>query len=219
MASKDFGEDIAFIMYLAPLVASIAYGAYEWLQIAHSSSTMPGRAYLIVSKSQYLFLVSVAVICIGIVVEVRTAGLTERPKVVQSNARRLQMAALAVLILSFAAALSAAHYNFGDAASIFIAGRYAIIFAFFLVGTSILLMPQEILGNFKLSSLPEILGLILLAISPLIFYGGVKVHMPFVGSASAALVIAVLGLVLLFRSVTTSKSKNAKPVETVTQNT
>ncbi|MGH2639923.1 MAG: hypothetical protein ACRDF4_11700, partial [Rhabdochlamydiaceae bacterium] len=66
MPSKDFGEDVSFFLYLVPIVASIIYGAYEWAAISHAS-TMPELAYLIVAKSQYLFLLSVVAICIGVI--------------------------------------------------------------------------------------------------------------------------------------------------------
>src|SRR5579872_1456909 len=105
MPSKDFGEDAAFLLYLLPLVASIVYGIYEWAVTA-STSTMPPAAYLIVSKSPYLFLLSLVSICAAIAIEVRYSTPSERNNVVQDNSRRLQQLAVVALVISFLAAFS-----------------------------------------------------------------------------------------------------------------
>ena len=68
MPSKDFGEDAAFLLYLVPVVASIVYGIAEWVAQG-STSTMPPAAYLIVSKSSYLFLIALVYICAAIALE------------------------------------------------------------------------------------------------------------------------------------------------------
>ncbi len=218
MASKDLGEDLAFFLYLAPIVASILYGVFEWLQIGHSSATMPGRAYLMVSKSPYLFLISVFFICAALIAEVRTADQTERAHIVTSNIRRLQILSIITLLISFAAALSVGSYDIGNAASVFVAGRYAIIYAFFLIGTSMLLSYHELLGNFKIAALAEVLGLILLAAAPLVFYAGVKLHLPFAASSIVALVVAIVGLVLLIRDTLRSgKRATQKAADTTPQ--
>jgi hypothetical protein len=217
LARKDIGEDGAFFLYLAPIVAGIVYGVYEWAAISHTSSTMPGRAYLIVSKSPYLFLFSLVVICLAMIVELNFSQPSERSGIIVANTRRLQILAVVVLIVSFAGALSVAHYSFSDAVSVFIAGRYAIIYAFFLIAISVLLIPREIFGNFKMSVLPEVIGLVLLAASPLIFFAATRYgHFPFVASAGSGLVVAILGLVLLLWSTVPPK-KATKPAEAKSQ--
>ena len=211
MSSKDQGEDIAFFLYLLPIVASIVYGVYEWVAIAHTSS-MPFLAYAIVAKSQYLFLVSLAAICVAIIVEVRSANLPLREGIVKDNSTRLQVLAVVVLIISFAAALSVASYNIPNAVSIFIAGRYPLVYAFFLVGISLLLSPRQILGNAKISSIPDIVGLVLLTASPVVFYLGTKVHAPFGVSAIGGLVVAIVGIVLVAGGSLIFGKKATKPV-------
>src|SRR5690349_16357559 len=131
MPSKDFGEDVSFLLYLVPIVASIVYGIYEWAVTA-STSTMPPTAYLIVSKSPYLFLVALVSICTAIAVEVRYTNRDERNKIILDNTRRLQILAIVLLIISYVAALSASSYDVGNAFSFFVNGRYALIYAFFL---------------------------------------------------------------------------------------
>jgi hypothetical protein len=196
MSSKDQGEDIAFFLYLLPIVASVIYGVYEWAAVAHTSA-MPFLAYAIVAKSQYLFLLSLVAICLAIIIEVRSANLPEREGIVKDNSSRLQFLAIAVLIISFAASISVANYNVPNAFSIFIVGRYPLIYAFFLVGISLLLSPKQILGNAKISATPEVLGLILLTASPVIFYLGNRVHAPFAANAIAGFIAAIIGIVLL----------------------
>jgi hypothetical protein len=211
LARKDIGEDASFFLYFAPIVASIVYGVYEWIVISPKSHSFPSRAYLIVSKDPYLFLFSLVVICVALIVELNFSEPSARSGIIVANTRRLQYLAVIVLIVSYAAAVSAANYNFGDGALIFINGRYAIIYAFFLIGISVLLIPREIFGNFKTSMLPEVLGLVLLAAAPLVFWAAWKYgHLPFAGSAGSALVIAILGLVLLFWSTMTKRPKTAE---------
>ncbi len=199
MASKDQGEDIAFFLYLVPIVASIVYGIYAWDTTARTK-TMPYLAYVIVAKSPYLFLLSLLAVCLAIIFEVRSVNLPERERIVKDNSYRLQWLAIIVLVISFAAALSVADYNIGNGVSVFFDGRYPLIYAFFLVGISLLLSPKQVLGNAKLSSLPDVLGLVLLVAGPVIFYGGLKIGLPFVASVLAGVVFAVIGLFLLLGS-------------------
>lgn len=214
MTSKDMGEDIAFFLYLLPVVAAIVYGAVEWAILPHTSA-MPLLAYVIVAKSQYLFLLSLVSVCLAVIFEVRNVPAVERESVVRSNSSRLIWLAIIVLIISLAAAFSAGSYGVGNALSVFVQGRYPLVYAFFLVGTSLLLSPKQILGNAKITALPEILGLILLVASPLVFYLGLKVKIPFVASAAGGIVVAIIGLILLL-GVSTRMTKKLKPLETKT---
>jgi hypothetical protein len=215
MPSKDFGEDVAFLLYFLPVGASIIYGIYEWAVTA-STSSMPPAAYLIVSKSPYLFLLSLVSICAAIVVEVKYSVPNERSKVVQDNTRRLQILAVIVLIVSFFAALSSGGYDLGTGFSFFVNGRYALIYAFFLIGISLLLSPKQVIGNARLASLPEVLGLVLLVLAPIVFYGGLKIHLSFAISFVAALILGVIGLALLISGPTLMGKKQPAP-KTVTQ--
>jgi len=213
MSSKDFGEDAAFLLYLVPVVASIIYGVYEWVVTA-KTSTMPSTAYLVVSKSPYLFLISVVAICLALILEVRSANLPERTGVVQANTTRLQILAVVVLIVSFLAALSTASYDFRTAFSFFVNGRYALIYAFFLIGISLLLSPKQVLGNIRLASIPDVLGLLLIVVSPVLFYGGLKVHLGFTASSIGALLVAIIGFVLLIAGSGLFGKKKQKPATT-----
>jgi hypothetical protein len=212
LSSKDFGEDAAFLLYLVPVVVSIIYGIVEWVAISATSS-MPTNAYLIVAKSPYLFLISILAICLAIIIEVRSTASPERNGIIQANISRLQYLAIVVLIISLFASISAGGYNLGTAISLFVNGRYALIYAFFLIGISLLLAPKQILGNLKLASVPDILGLILLVAGPILFYLGLKVHLSFSVSAIGGLIVGILGFVLLFMGIT---FPGKKPQQTVT---
>lgn len=215
MPSKDAGEDIAFLLYLLPVVAAIVYGAVEWAILPHTSS-MPILAYIIVGKSQYLFLLSLISVCVAVIFEVRSVPVSERESIVRANSSRLIWLAVAVIVISLAAAYSAGGYGVGNGISVFVQGRYPLIYAFFLVGISLLLSPKQILGNAKMSALPEILGLVLLVASPLVFYLGLKAKIPFAASAAAGIVVAVIALVILLGlsdRMTRKKPAEAKSVE------
>jgi hypothetical protein len=210
MPSKDFGEDAAFLLYLLPVVASIAYGIYEWA-VTSSTSTMPPGAYLIVSKSPYLFLLALISICAAIALELRYSNPPERNKIVEDNTRRLQILAIVVLIVSFLAALSAGGYDLGTGFSFFVNGRYALIYPLFLIGISLLLSPKQVIGNARLASLPEVGGLILLVLAPIIFYGGLKIHLSFAVSFVAGLILGILGLALLISGSRFGVKKQTPP--------
>ncbi|MGH2639102.1 MAG: hypothetical protein ACRDF4_07475, partial [Rhabdochlamydiaceae bacterium] len=160
---------------------------------------------------------SVVAICIGVILEVRSGGIPEREGIIQANAFRLQILAIVVLIVSLAAALSVAKFSFVAAFSEFLNGRYALIYAFFLIGISVLLTPRQVFGNARLSSLPEITGLILLAASPAIFYFGLKAHVSFAASALVGVIAAIVGLVLLIGGSSFLAKKRTKPAGITSQ--
>lgn len=205
------GEDASFFLYLVPIVASIAYGAYEWYMIGRGSTSMPTDAYLIVSKDPYLFLLSLAAVCAAILIELRGSVIIERANVVSVNVVRMQVLAIVVLIISFAAGLSVAGYgNIAGGLANFLTGRYAIIYAFFLLGISILVSSRQFLGKVGASFITEFIGLILIALSPVVLYGGLKIHLSFTASGIAALVTLVIGL-FLFASKGMTFVRKSKP--------
>ncbi len=210
MSSKDYGEDAAFLLYLVPIVVSIIYGAVDWAETA-KSSTMPPAAYLDVSKSPYLFLVSLVAICLAVILEVRAANSPERNGIVQANITRMQILAVVVLIISFLASVSAGGYDLPTAFSLFVGGRYALIYAFFLIGLSLLLAPKQVLGNFKAASLPDIVGMLLVAGAPVLFYLAIKIHLRISISAIGSLIVGVLGIILLLTGSSLFGKKSSQP--------
>jgi hypothetical protein len=211
LPSKDFGEDVSFLLYLVPVVVSIIYGAVEWAVVS-ATSTMSETAYLVVSKSPYLFLISLVSICLAVILEVRSANAPERNGIVEANTQRLQILAVIVLVISFLASISAGGYNLIIAISLFVAGRYAIIYAFFLIGFSVLLSPKEVLGNLRVASIPDVLGLLFVVASPVLFYLGIKVHLDFAVSALGGLIVGIIGFVLLFSEGTLFTKKQGTQV-------
>jgi hypothetical protein len=215
MASRDIAEDVSFLLYLVPLVAGIVYGAYEWAILPHSYD-MPGLAYLIVSKSPYLFLISVIAVGVALLFEVRGTPVLERSRIIQSNSTRMQILAISVLVLSYLAAVSVAGYSFGNGAAVFIAGRYPLIFAFGLIIWSFFLNPRQLIGNARMSSFVELVGLLLVGSSPVIVYGGSKLHLGIGLSAVCAIIVGIIGLYLFFNN---SKLFSAKQPVKVPQQT
>lgn len=209
MPSKDFGEDAAFLLYLAPVVISIIYGAVQWAVTA-KSSTMPVEAYLIVAKSPYLFLISLAAILLAIMLEVRSTDVADRSGIVEANIRRLQILAVVVLIISFLAALDAGGSNFTESISLFVNGRYPIIYSFFLIGLSLLLAPREVFGNLRVASIPDLLGMLLVVASPVLLYLGTRIHLDFTITAVGSLIVGIIGMVLLFNEKLLTPKKPAQ---------
>lgn len=210
MATKESGEDVSFFLYLVPIIASIVYGVYEWYHFAPHSSSMPGPAFIVVSKDPYLFLGSIVAVCVGFIFEVRTTQLSERASVVLANATRMQLLAILVLIISLAAGISAGGYDVSAGVGNFLTGRYALIFAFFLVGFSILLSPKQLLGNARFNVAPEFVGLLLMAVSPFVVYGAIKLHAAFSLAATAGIVILIIGVIILVSGSRLFKRKPQK---------
>ncbi len=211
MVSKSFGEDIAFFLYLVPIVAGIVYGVYEWYEFGPHSISMPGYAYVVVSKSPYLFLGSLVAICVGFLIELRSTPVNERTTIVSANTTRMQILAIIVLLFSLAAAISSANYNFTNGVGSFLTGRYALIFAFFLIGFSILLSPRQLVGNVKLNVAPEFVGLLVMAISPFVLYGCIKLHLPYNAASIAAIAVLAIGVAIFLSG---SRLFKRKPVAT-----
>lgn len=213
LVSKDTGEDAAFFLYLVPIIAAIVYGVYEWYKFGPHSVSMPGFAYVVVSKDPYLFLGSLAAVCLGFIVELRSTPVAERTAIVSANTTRMQVLAIAVLVISFAAAISAAGYNVTNAVGGFLTGRYSLIFAFFLLGFSILLSPKQLIGNVKINVAPEFVGLLVMAISPFVFYGSIKLHLPYAAAGIIGLAVLVIGVVVLFSGSKIFRKKTAATPE------
>ncbi|HYB03842.1 MAG TPA: hypothetical protein VED17_05235, partial [Nitrososphaerales archaeon] len=95
--------------------------------------------------------------------------------------------------------------------SLFVSGRYALIYAFFLIGISLLLAPKQVLGNFKAASLPDIVGMLLIAGAPVLFYLALKVHLRISISAIGSLIVGILGIVLLLMGPTFFGKKPSQP--------
>jgi hypothetical protein len=197
MDSRERGEDGAFFLYIVPVIASIIYGIYEWFNFGPKSSSMPAVAYVVVAKNEFLFLGSIIAICIGLILEVRATPIGERANTVSANSTRMQLLAVVVLIISFAAAISAGGYNVAVGVGNFLAGRYALIFAFFLIGFSILISPKQLLGNAKATVVPEFIGLLLMALSPFVYYGATKVKLPFIVAGTSGIIVLIIGIVIL----------------------
>ena len=213
--SRELGEDAAFFLYLAPIVAAVAYGIYEWYHFGPKSYSMSGLAYVVVAKDPYLFLGSLAAVCAGFIFEVRGTPIGERNKIVSANATRMQLLAIVVMIISFAAGISAGGYDIGNGAINFFTGRYALIFAFFLLGFSILLSPKQLIGNVKMTVAPEFIGLLLMAVSPFVYYGATKLKAPFPIAGGAGIVVLIIGIAVLvggFRIFKRSPTAVRKPV-------
>ena len=208
MVSRDLGEDISFLLYFVPSVISIAYGIYEWYSVGRGSGTMPGTAYLIVSKSPYLYLISMVAVCAALVIDVASTPVNEREPVLGINAARMQILSVIVIIVSLAAAISVGGYNLSTGFSDFIEGRYALIFSFSLVAISILLVPKQILGSARPSAYGEVLGLLLIVAAPIVLYLALKASINFDVSAILAIVVGLIGLYVYTNS---SKLFRKKP--------
>jgi hypothetical protein len=196
--TAESAEDAAFLLYLAPVIAAIVYGVIEWVRFGPRSTSMPGVAYVVVSKDPFLFLGAIICVCAGFIIELRATAVDHRQSIISMNSTRMQILAISVLIISFAAGISAAGYDLAGGAGDFLLGRYALIFAFFLLGFSILLSPKQLIGNVKISVAPEFVGMLLMAASPFVFYAALKIHVPFSAAGTLGIIVLLIGVAVVF---------------------
>jgi hypothetical protein len=219
LKNEDIAEDVPFLLYLFPTLASIVYGILEWYVIGggFKSWSMPVNAFITVSKSQYLFLGSISAILIAIYVEVRLSGKERAFKIITDNSRRLEWLALITLVISFAASESVASYSpdLSVAAVYFMEGRYALIFSLFLILIAFLIMPATTMEFKEMVRPRELASLAILVISPFVYFLGYRFGYGIPAAGVSILLVALGGSSLYFalRPKREEPKKIPKPAE------
>jgi hypothetical protein len=195
MSSKGFSEDVPFVLYLVPFLATAVYGLYLWAK-SGVSLFLPTTVYLTVTRDPYLFMIGSFAVLLGVILDVGSGDQASRPLRMKSVGNLLQSIALASLVLSLLGAwYSNGFIGLSGTATDFFVGRYSIIFPAMLVLLSYLITIQVRLNALKS---PKVLGFISLLLVPAVVYEVGKRDTA--GGLAIALVLAMVGFGLFLRT-------------------
>jgi len=195
---EEITENISFVLYLVPLIASTVYALSLWVPEGLSSN-LPETIYLSVTKDPYLFLIGLLAICSAILIEVYGSSKESRLNRIKDNSRQLQVLAVISISAAILSVWSTIGYSFNISGilQILLEGRYALVFPVMLFILAFLLNTSLRSDFLSFNNLVKNASLILIIFSPLIFYGLWSIHVPWEGIISVTLIVLITGIVLL----------------------
>jgi hypothetical protein len=152
--------DVALLLYAAPFILNFVYALYLWFGEGFSA-IMPQIVYLEVTQSPYIFLIGFAAVAFD------SEPQNARKSTTAVLSRRLQLIALASVILAFIAAWYSAGGDLGTGVLNMVDGRYPLVFPAVLVFFSFLILPSVRLQG---ANQKNLLIVVLLIASPLALY-------------------------------------------------
>lgn len=192
MDRADISEDVSFLFFLLPLIIS----GIATLVASLSASAYNLDVYLEVTRNPFLFLASVIVVNAGTIFETYSNPLKDRRGKVLINAKRMQTLAMTILIVS----AIAAWVSLGSDASFpvfigaFLSARFPIIFALLLIFLSTVLTLPFKISKLDNTMIGNIVGVIVLLLSPISLFAGSKMNFPFPIIASFSVILIILGI-------------------------
>ncbi len=211
MERTELTENISFILYLVPLVASAVYALAIWAAEGLSAA-LPPTVYLTVTKDPYLFLLGFAAVCAAVLIEIFGSPVGVKLSKLAENARQIQILAMICIATAILSVWSATGYSpsSGRILGILLEGRYALIFPLLLFILALLLNPTSNFGFLSPANLLRNGSLILLIASPLVFYGLWRMRMPWPAIIGPTLIIIIAGVALLLYSGTGRASRTTE---------
>jgi hypothetical protein len=158
--------DVALLLYAAPFILNFVYALYLWFGEGFSA-IMPQIVYLEVTQSPYIFLIGFAAVALAVVIDFDSEPQNARKSTTAVLSRRLQLIALASVILAFIAAWYSAGGDLGTGVLNMVDGRYPLVFPAVLVFFSFLILPSVRLQG---ANQKNLLIVVLLIASPLALY-------------------------------------------------
>ncbi len=199
MERTELTENISFILYLIPLVASTVYALSLWAAQGLSVA-LPPTVYFTVTKDPYLFLIGFAAVCAAVLIEIFGSPAEAKPSKLAENVRQIQLLAIICLVTAAIVSVwSAVDYapSLGGIVGILLEGRYALIFPLMLFILSMLLNPSSRFTFLTPVNLLRNGSLILLIASPLLFFGLWRIHMSWPLIIGPTLAVVIAGTALL----------------------
>jgi hypothetical protein len=190
---KARSEDYSTILYLVPFVAAVIYGLVEWV-LTGLSLELPTSVYLTVTRDPYLFVLGSLAVMLGLIIEVNGTDPAARPAKLSSLAGTLQSLAVASLVLVlFFAWYANGFIDLAGAASVFIVGRYGLVFPAILILMSYLISSQIRIESFFTR---KSIGLIALLLVPASLYEVGRRNLAAGVGVALILLLAGLGIFL-----------------------
>ncbi len=202
MNRVDLTEDGVFFLYLSPFIISGLHGLIIWVR--EGITVQPSLTlFLTVTKDPLTFVLGVMTLGAAVVLDVHSAQRENRRITLRVNSRRLQLVAVISLLTSIVFAWVASGYttNLFRAFTVFLSGRYSIVFPLTLFAFSVFLsIPADLTaGGGK--AFVQGAGLALLLISPLALFALSRLHYSVSNALAVSLAMFAAGLTVTLYSI------------------
>lgn len=194
MNQDEVAEDIAFLLYLLPMLASAGYALVLWVPRGLSAS-LPEDIYLIVTKEPLVFLLGFSAICVALLIEMYILKTGSAQEKLASSSHKMQRLSIACVLLAALSAWSASGYsgNVGRTAALFLSGRYSLIFPLLTLITSFVLTAPRV-RDVQRKAVVDALSVGALIVSPVLLYFTWRVGLPWTMSFGVSLLVLGAGL-------------------------
>ena len=189
----DTVEDIAFLLYGIPIILGLGHFLLEIL-----SNQIYSESYLIVTRNPFTFILSLISVSIAMILHLQSTS-SNRNTLIAVHARRMRIVAIIIIGLSLIGAVTIADSN-TNTMNLFLTARFPILF------TSIMFLQSSFI-QIPFSTSPQekkiassLISIILIIISPGVYYLGNILQLPFIINFSIALIFIILGTILFIRN-------------------
>jgi len=188
---KDSVEDAAFILYITPILINGGYGLWSWVTGGADLAALQ-QVYTSLTREPVIFLAGLIAVCLAVLLDARYLNPLEDVD------RRVTRLAVFCFITALIIALISTEFNLSRGLTIFLQGRYALIFPALLMVLSFLFRIRR-LSSTSFKSVRRWLSLLLLLISPLTLYLLWRVGVVWYAVFAVPLILVAASLVLLSR--------------------
>ena len=189
---KDSVEDAALILYLIPILLNGGYGLWKWVTGGADLAALQ-QIYINLTREPVVFLAGLIAVCLAVVLDARYLSPIEDVD------RRVTRLAVFCFITALIIALISTGFNLSSGLTLFLQGRYALIFPALLMVLSFLFRVRGV----SLASLKGVrrwLSLLLLLISPLSLYLLWRLGVVWYAVFAVPLLLVIASLALMIRS-------------------
>jgi len=189
---KDSVEDAALILYLIPILLNGGYGLWKWVTGGADLAALQ-QIYINLTREPVVFLAGLIAVCLAVVLDARYLSPIEDVD------RRVTRLAVFCFITALIIALISTRFNLSSGLTLFLQGRYALIFPALLMVLSFLFRVRGV----SLASLKGVrrwLSLLLLLISPLSLYLLWRLGVVWYAVFAVPLLLVIASLALMIRS-------------------
>ena len=189
----DIVEDIAFLLYGIPIILGLGNFLLEIL-----SNQIYSESYLIVTRNPFTFVLSLRSVSIAMILHLQSTS-SNRNTLIAVHARRMRIVAIIIIGLSLIGAVTIADSN-TNTMNLFLTARFPILF------TSIMFLQSSFI-QIPFSTSPQekkivssLVSIIIIIISPGVYYLGNILQLPFIINLSIALICIIAGTILFIRN-------------------
>lgn len=189
----DIVEDIAFLLYGIPIILGLGNFLLEIL-----SNQIYSESYLIATRNPFTFILSLISVSVAMILHLQSTS-SNRNTLIAVHARRMRIIAIIIIGLSLIGAITLADSN-TNTIDLFLTARFPILF------TSIMFLQSSFI-QIPFSTSPQekkivssLVSIIIIIISPGVYYLGNILQLPFIINLSIALICIIAGTILFIRN-------------------